>query len=388
MIQDIKATLFALIKSAVLNIPLSEDEKKQYDAKMLPDLLMLAKKHDLIHLISYALVNNSIVDNSSEDIYCKSITKAMYRYERIKYELNKICATLGKNEVVNIPLKGSVIRRYYKEPWMRTSCDIDILVNVEDCDRAADILVKELGYTRGGKSSHDISLYTASKLHVEIHYDLVEDGRVAQATRILERVWENSYASENGKYCMAMSDEMFYFYHIAHMAKHFQTGGCGIRPLIDLWILDKIPDADVEKRNALLREGELLAFADAVRKLSLMWFENGESDYMLEKMEKFILDGGVYGTVANNVKVDQQMKGGRLKYLMSKIFLPYNVIKYYYPILQKHKWLLPVMQVRRWFKLVFCGHMKRTMHEINVNNSVSKEDAKGMHQLLDNLGLL
>ncbi|MBO4954226.1 MAG: nucleotidyltransferase family protein, partial [Clostridia bacterium] len=27
-----------------------------------------------------------------------------------------------------MPLKGAVIRQYYPEPWMRTSCDIDIHV--------------------------------------------------------------------------------------------------------------------------------------------------------------------------------------------------------------------------------------------------------------------
>ena len=29
-----------------------------------------------------------------------------------------------------------------------------------------------------------------------------------------------------------MLDELFYFYHIAHMVKHFENGGCGIRPVV------------------------------------------------------------------------------------------------------------------------------------------------------------
>lgn len=29
-----------------------------------------------------------------------------------------------------------------------------------------------------------------------------------------------------------MKEEMFYFYHIAHLAKHFEVGGCGIRQII------------------------------------------------------------------------------------------------------------------------------------------------------------
>ena len=54
-----------------------------------------------------------------------------------------------------------------------------------------------------------------------------------------------------------MTDEMFYFYHIAHMAKHFEEGGCGIRPFIDLWTLDNIKDVDHDKRDELLSRGNL-----------------------------------------------------------------------------------------------------------------------------------
>ena len=54
-----------------------------------------------------------------------------------------------------------------------------------------------------------------------------------------------------------------YFYHIAHMAKHLQQGGCGIRTFIDLWILDNLPTIDTLKRNDLLKSGGLLQFSQS-----------------------------------------------------------------------------------------------------------------------------
>jgi hypothetical protein len=49
----------------------------------------------------------------------------------MKHEFERICLVLEKAKIPHIPLKGSVLRKLYKEPWLRTSCDIDILVQEE-----------------------------------------------------------------------------------------------------------------------------------------------------------------------------------------------------------------------------------------------------------------
>ena len=45
--------------------------------------------------------------------------------------MQKTSFKIKKVQIPFLPLKGSVIRQYYPEPWMRTSCDIDILVDFE-----------------------------------------------------------------------------------------------------------------------------------------------------------------------------------------------------------------------------------------------------------------
>lgn len=185
-----------------------------------------------------------------------------------------------------------------------------------------------------------------------------------------------------------MKEEMFYFYHIAHLAKYFEVGGCGIRPIIDLWILDNIEGINQNERDNLLKQGRLFEFAEKVRKLSKIWFSGAQYDEITKQMEEYILRGGVYGSLANRVVVQQQKRGGRLKYAFSKIFIPYDDIKLHYPILQKHRWLTPIMEVRRWFKLVFCGYAKRTVNELKVNQNVSKTEAERVQEFLKNIGLL
>ncbi len=361
-----------------------DSEKNLYTEDILPELLDLSKKHDISHLLAYGLDKNAMLTEDSKYIG-NEVVIAIYRYMQLNYDYLKLSESFEAAKIPYLPLKGSVIRKYYPEAWMRTSCDIDILIHNEDMSKATDLLINNCGYTYHGKGSHDVSLFSPNNIHIELHYELVEDGLVKEASKILNSVWNNTV--KKSKYCFEMTDEFFYFYHIAHMAKHFENGGCGIRPFIDLWILDNIEGAEEKRRNELLMKGNLLKFADAARNLSKVWLDNAEHTEITKQMEQYILKGGVYGNMENQIIVQQQKKGGRLKYAFFKVFIPYDVIKFHYPILQKHRWLLPIMEVRRWFKLVFCGHAKRTIKELKYNNNISNTEAENMQKFLENIGL-
>ena len=378
--------MFALLRSVLHSVFLSDDEKSQINKQMQTQLLKTAKQHDLTHLIVIGLNNNNIFFENNE-LFEKDIFKAVYRYEQLQYEYDNLCATLEEAQISFVPLKGAVIRKYYPEPWMRTSCDIDILVKEVDSEKATAILVNDCGYVYEGKGSHDISLFAPSNVHIELHYELVEDGLANEASEVLKNVWNVVRTRDGYSYLYEMPDEMFYFYHIAHMAKHFENGGCGIRPFIDLWILDHLNEADKEKRDALLEQGNLFKFAEVARKLSRIWFEDEEYDPVSMQMENYILHGGVYGNRENRIAVQQQKKGGRVKYALSRIFLPYDVIKFHYPILQKHRWLTPFMEIRRWFKLLFHGKAKQSINELKYNQNISDAKADETKEFLMSIGL-
>ncbi len=378
--------LFVLLRSALCGKALPNEIIEQCNAEILSRLVLLAKKHDILHLLALGLKNNDLIDENGKKIESEMF-KAVYRYEIQSYELKQLCLALEKAQIPFLPLKGSVIRNYYPEPWMRTSCDIDVLVNNNNLRAAVTCLVENLKYTEHEQNSHDISLFTPSGTHVELHYDLVEDHIAGNSSKILADIWNVVSVKEKCSYHYEMPDDMFYFYHIAHMAKHFENGGCGIRPFIDLWILDGIQGADIGKRDKLLQQGNLLKFANAARKLSRIWFLNEPYDDISQQMEDYILHGGVYGNNENRITVQQQKKGGRIEYALSKIFIPYDVIKFHYPILQKHKWLTPFMEIRRWFKLIFGGHAKRTLNELKYSQTISADKADATKEFLKNLGL-
>jgi hypothetical protein len=381
-----ETVLFALIRSVICRETVSEEIKTACTARMLEDVYSLAAKHDLAHLVGQA-VSKLDLPASEALTRCKHhAMQAVYRYVQLEHAYQQVCQVLEKAQLPFLPLKGAVLRGYYPEPWMRTSCDVDILVQEARLDAAAKVLQETLGYRLAGKTGHDVTYVSAEGMHVELHFDLVEDGRANAAAQVLSQVWQDARPRPGYAYWCEMGDALFYFYHIAHMAKHFETGGCGIRPFIDLWLLDSLPTADPQARDALLEAGQLLQFAQAVRKLSRVWLGGESEDSLSVRLQSFLLHGGAYGTAENRVALQQESRGGKWAYLLSRIFAPYEKLKSYYPILEKHRWLMPVMQVRRWFMLLRPDVARRARTEVSTGSKhTPKEDAVG--SLLCDLGI-
>lgn len=359
--------------------PISADELKE--------IYRLSKKHDLSHIVGGALEDKELLRDGDEvsEAFKNSAFRAIWRYERQKFELEKACSALEKAKIRHLPLKGSVIRDFYSKPWLRTSCDIDILVSEEDLMKGVEAINADGSYKVGHKDSHDIGITSASGEHIELHYDLVEDGIVADSARILRRVWERCSPEAGWEYRMRADDELFYFYHIAHMAKHFHNGGCGIRPLLDVWVLEHVVPHDRAARDALLADAGLLTFADKARELSEFWFSDAESDELIEKMAEYIVNGGVYGNQTNRVTVQKaEKKDNKFKYVLSRVFEKYDVLKFRYPILQKHRWLMPIMQVHRWFNLLNRDKAKRALSEMQTLTTVETD---GITDFLTEIGL-
>jgi hypothetical protein len=383
--QRINSIFFALLRSSICGTRLTDEELDECTSENISSVLKIAKKHDISHLIAYAIKQNNISTVNISEIETLIFT-AVFRNKKLNYDYENTVRVLEEAEIPFLPLKGAIIRKYYPETWMRNSCDIDILVRPCDLERACTVLADKLNYKVEDKGAHDVSIFTPAGMHIELHFDLVEEDRANNASYILNSVWEHASLSENYRFFYEMSDAMFYFYHIAHMAKHFETGGCGIRPFIDLFILDNL-HCDKEKRDALLSTSGLLAFRDVAQELSRVWLMEKERSELSSKMESFIMDGGVYGSPDNRVLLQQKKKGGKFGYLLSRIFIPYNKLKRYYPVLEKHRWLTPVMQIRRWFMLLDPSVRFMAKREISANGKIEKSSAEQMNEFLSDIGL-
>ncbi len=383
----VKTALFALLRHETRGEEISEPVKQSLgDGEVVKELYTLSKAHDLAHLIADALFKNGLVEKQSPagQAFSRVLQTAVFRYEQIRYELESACATLTEAKIPHLPLKGSVIRAFYPQAWMRTSCDIDLYVDEEKLDEATDVLVQKLGYRNEGRTPHDMNMYAPSGVHFELHFDLIEDNIYPKFAKPLLGLWEHATPVADGAYTYRATNEDFYFYHIAHTAKHLRNGGCGVRAFIDLWYLEKSLPYDKEKVAALLEESGLTKFEEVARKLSRVWFDGEEHDELSKETEAFILQGGIYGVFENTLAV--QVSKGRVAYLFSRVFPPYREMVRKYPSLKKCPVLYPFYIVRRWFNLLFVkGRAKNSIKEFNLAMEKSKE--KRSTVLLKNLEL-
>ena len=183
--------------------------------------------------------------------------------------------------------------------------------------------------------------------------------------------------------------ELFWFFHIAHMAKHFTGRGCGIRFFVDTWLLCEKLSFDEEKKKELLEKSGLLAFGEQVERLSQVWFGDRKTDDLLMELEDYVLDGGVFGSRSNSAKLQRSKSGNVVKYLFLRIFKPYDIMVIKYPVLKKCPVLLPVFWVIRWLEHLLNGKkMRRNMEELAWTRTMDKDGIAATKWLFDQLELM
>lgn len=370
--------LIQFMKHYLMNNSISLDQ--QLSQEQVKELFALSAKHDVAHLVGVVAEKLPSEEQTAFQVFSREQMKAMFRYEKMQREMDKIFSLFEACAIPYIPLKGAVIRPLYHEPWHRTSCDIDILVPADRLDEAISVLQEKLQYERRGGFRHDVSMWSPKGVHFELHFDIDE----IYVTR--EQFWEDARL-EPGGYCHHLSNEMLITAHIAHMAKHFLNGGCGLRPFLDLWFMREKLSYDPSKLEQLLQDSGLQTFYARVNGLLEAWFHDAKTDAFLQQMEEYILPGGVYGNKKNGIAVTRTQGYSSAKYLLRRFFPPLHSLEYQYPVLNRHPWLLPWCWIRRAVRLVLNGKARGIGAIYRINRAISADDLNNTDHLLRGLGL-
>ncbi len=387
--MNAEAIFFALVRTVVCGVPLDNDVKDVCTPEMIGKVYTLALRHDLAHLVGQALSKLNLPD-SEQLSKCKNTAwQALTRCAQLEYECERAYAVLEEAGIPFIPLKGAVLRGYYPEPWMRTSCDVDVLVKEETLDAAIRALEDTLAYRSRPKTDHDITMISPSGIHLELHYDTIQERyEINGCRRVLSTIWDTAVQDSPNGCRFHLPDAMFYFYHMAHMTKHFDVGGCGVRSFLDVWVLNHRVKHSKENRNALLAEGGLSKFASAAERVAGCWFSCEAGDEMTKAVSDYVLRAGLYGDEKNRAALGKARMGGGVRYvLLRRIFMPYEYLKAEYPILNKRKWLFPFYQVVRWSRMLPRGGWRSALRELKANTSVSEEQADTAADIVKYLGL-
>lgn len=363
---EIADILISLIKNCIVGPNDRGIDYQSLSEEQLNALLNLAKKQSLLPIIVVELdkFSDSFQYSIKEKIRNAQFS-SLYAHEKLVYELESICEVFEKEKIPYIKLKGSRIKAFYPEPWMRTSGDLDILVKEEDISRAIKVLVSRLKYYKKTENFHDISLYSQSGVLLELHFNIQED--INNLNIVLNKVWE--YSSKNiDSYEYLQTEEFFIFHQIAHMAYHFINGGCGIRPFIDVYLLQRKMEYDEDKVRKLCKEASIETFYDAVLQLIDVWFGDTQHNTLTKMLEEFIMNGGTFGDQINKLSLKENNIKKEYQYLWKRLFVSYDILKISYPVLEKHRYLMPFCQIHRWY-----GFLKK---RININSDKQNKKVK------------
>lgn len=349
------------------------------DDKVTQDVLSLAIDQGILYLVCHGLRVNH-VDIPSE--INNELLGEIYQFAQNDFLLKSTKSCLEKADIAFVPLKGSIVRGFYPDQYMRASCDTDILVHEEDLENAIRVLV-ESGFTTDHIIGyHDVSL-NLGEAHLELHFNICE--HMTQTDRILKRAW-NYIEHYNGLEWRETST--FYVFHtLAHMLYHFKKGGCGLKPFIDLWIL---------KRAGLYNENELFPFLEKCNMVQFytnvcetiaVWFEDGEPTELTKKIEKYIINGGKYGSRTNTQTMDVVLSGGRVKYFIRMAFLPLQDMRTIYKILNKYPVLLPICYLKRIYTKLIGRDKEQVGKQISSAIEINREYRSEIAEMVRQMGL-
>ncbi len=320
------------------------------------------------------------------------MVKAVRKVLLFDAERKKLCAWMDSEHIWYLPLKGIILKDYYPSVGMRQMSDNDILFDEDAWKRVEKHMISE-GYEAEsvGKGNHDVyqkpPVYNF-EMHRSLYGKGYDESWVEYYSDIKERlmpdeivhIGDADYAvnnacggiGENTGYGYHMSDEDFYIYITSHAYKHYSGSGTGLRTLLDFYAYLNAKEAtlhfdyiqteckklgidDFEQHNRILCRK---VFAPQ-RTYNQAFFKQSLSADEWEMLQ-YYLSSGVYGTfermVTNRMEKQKKADGkknlSKLSYYRHRVF-PGMELYENYPLLVKHKWLIPAYWFYRIVRLLF-----------------------------------
>lgn len=317
----------------------------------LEQLYQAANCHLLTGITGYALEAVGIHDPSFTQAKSKAIRKiALFDTERAA-----VLAELEKAGIWYMPLKGCVLKEFYPRIGMRQMADNDILFDVARSDDVKEIMVR-LGYSTEhfGTGVHD-SYFKQPVCNFEMHRALFGIGHEDSLQAYYGNVKDRLVKDDGNSHGYHLSPEDFYIYIIAHEYKHYSGGGTGLRSLLDTYVYLRGVPLDMEYVTGEIEKLGIGDFEAANRSLVLHLFGGEPLTEEQREMLDYILSSGTYGTMANSIRRQIREKG-RCGYFLSRMTLPYDMMKQLYPALTKAPALYPFCWAHRLIHAFFFRH--------------------------------
>ena len=360
-------------------------------------VIYLAERHSVLGMLYYALAKLDKADRPNEKVmaYARQLNREQVVTDiNFTVETQQLLSMFNEHKIKAIPLKGILLKNDYPSPEMRSMSDVDILVEADKQDLIYSLL-KERGYHREHLGLKDVSYRKDKFLHFEMHSTMVAEDSPAYGYFL--SVWDRAVFDKNSSVAK-LTNEDFYIYMLEHLARHLETGGAGLRMIMDFYVFLSKYESSLDRAyvDKVLTELKLDSFEEKVRSLSFDWFgKEGRADASSDAAE-FVLCSFTFGSaealfVSDALKKDvtgktKATKNG-LGNIMKRIFPSFHFISYKYKWLKKLPVLYPVGVCAYWCERIFA---KKDLNFKNLGNyfaSADTADAKYLESVFEQFGL-
>lgn len=372
--NKIYCQLIYLLACGVNNISPKKEYLQDVDVQ---GLYYISASHQLDALVGTTLKKTGIsLPKEWEDAISKAVRKTIL----FQAERTKLLNFMESKGIWYLPLKGIVMKEYYPALGMRQMSDNDILYDGQYCEEIRNYMISQ-GYSGNsiGQGCHDV-YQKEPVFNFELHRLLYENAHLEGWKEYYQNVKDRLVLNNGSRYGYHFKDEDFYVYIMAHAYKHYAVSTIGIRNLLDFYVFlkekeQKMDFAYIERECAILK---ISAFEKQNRELCKKVFGEDSVEKIwnmqdfLQKDEIEMLDyyltKGPYKTaedlLENRIRKDQEKSGShsKIRYIMNRAFSVHGIC-WYFPIVRKHKWLLPIGFIGRGFQVLFNKKRRRKMQQ-------------------------
>lgn len=321
-------------------------------------LMELARVHSLSGVLGYLIMSYDLCPTLSAAArqLCMSTISAFTQRDALTRRFSQ---ALSRQGIDHILMKGYVVKDCYPLPQLRTYGDIDLVIRPEDRPRCHDYMLSQ-GFRVKTDWEPVYSYLRGTELY-ELHTQLL-DTDIPGKPRLRDwfsAPWDNVLPADGHSF--RFRTEYHFLYLIAHLAKHVQGAGAGVRMYMDIALyLRRHTDMDWDALGRDLTDMGLYDFAVTVLAFGEVYFGvrsplggNVPREW-LEELGACTLSGGIFGREGQDsgtlILRAQKPDASAAGTVLRRLFPRAKSIESRYTYLQKRPWLLPVAWVHRLFK--------------------------------------
>lgn len=342
MTEEYRKAIYDLIYLSSCAIRAVIPEKERVAQINLEELYKAAETHMMTAIAAAALERAGV----KNEAFTQAKGNAIRKNVLLNAEQTIVQEKLEAAGIWHVLLKGAVLKDLYPAVGMRQMTDIDILI---DKNRTQDVreIMEGLGFTHKLRSSIHDTYVKPPVSNFEMHYQLFGARPDKQLYLYYRNIKTKLVHEEGCEYRLRFTKEDNYIYIIAHEYKHYSDFGIGLRTLFDIYLYRSRYGSTMDW-TYIRRELEALGlqeFEQLLNRLSLHVVQDealAKDDY---RMLEYVFSSGNSGLLQNHVNHMVDYYGGnglgKLRYVLSRLFLPAKSIRACYPFFDRHPYLLP-----------------------------------------------